>query len=258
MKTISMDLTHTNVTLTAYLLDSSPEMTNTQVRPAVLVFPGGGYYMCSDREAEPVALAFLAEGYQAFILRYSVGEQAAFPQPLNDAEEALRLIRSKAEAWSLDPEKVAACGFSAGGHLAAALGTMGQVRPNALILAYPCILDSISDVLAAPIPSLEQQVNEQTPPTFLFATAADQLVPVEHSLQFATALDRAKVPFELHIFQNGTHGLSLAKPVTSSGLRVMVDADAAKWMGLCLAWLENLFGAFPSDQEADQALAPPD
>lgn len=258
MKTISLNLTHENVTLTAYLLDRSPEMPNTQVRPAVLVFPGGGYYNCSDREAEPIALAFLAEGYQAFVLRYSIGENAAFPRPLNDAEEALELIRSKADEWAVEPGKIAACGFSAGGHLAAALGTMGRVRPNALILAYPCILDSISNILATPIPSLEKWVDGQTPPTFLFATATDQLVPVEHSLQFAVALDRARIPFELHIFQRGTHGLSLAKPVTSAGLRAMVDADAAKWMGLCIAWLENLFGAFPSDRELTTAIAASD
>jgi acetyl esterase/lipase len=233
----------------AYLLDNSAEMPNTHVRPAVLVFPGGGYFGCSDREAEPIALAFLAEGYQAFILRYSVGENAAFPRPLNEAEEALELIRAKAEEWALDAEKIAVCGFSAGGHLAAALGTMGRVRPNALILAYPCILDSLSSTLAAPIPSLEKYVDAQTPPTFLFATAADQRVPVENSLQFAVALDQAKVPFEIHIFQNGTHGLSLAKPVTSAGLRMMVDTNAEKWMGLCSTWLENLFGAFPSDLE---------
>lgn len=227
MKTTTLKLTHENVTLTAYLLDQSPEMPNTQVRPAVLVFPGGGYFFCSDREAEPIALAFLAEGYQAFILRYSINENAAFPRPLNDAEEALELIRHRADEWAVDPEKIAACGFSAIGHLAAALGTMGRVRPNALILAYPCILGSISNILAAPIPSLEKQVNRRTPPTFIFATAADQLVPVEHSLQLAAALDHARVPFEMHIFQHGTHGLSLAKPVTSSGQRLMVDADAA-------------------------------
>lgn len=105
MKTQTINLTHANVTLTTYLLDASPEMPNTQVRPGVLVFPGGGYYFCSAREAEPIALAFLAEGYQAFVLRYSVDEQATFPRPLNDAEQALEMIRDNAEAWFVDPEK---------------------------------------------------------------------------------------------------------------------------------------------------------
>jgi acetyl esterase/lipase len=248
MKTISLKLTHEDVTLTGYLLDSSAEMPNTHLRPAVLVFPGGGYYFCSAREAEPIAMEFLAEGYHTFILRYSTGENASFPRPLNDAEEALEMIRAKADEWSVEPEKIAVCGFSAGGHLAASLGTIGRIRPNAMILAYPCILDSISSVLATPIPSLEKHVGGQTPPAFIFATASDQTVPVEHSLQFAAALDRFKVPFELHIFQNGVHGLSLAKPVTSAGHSEMVDADAAKWVGLCIAWLEHQFGAFPTDQ----------
>ncbi len=247
-ETISLQ-TNPNVTLTTYLLDASGEMPNASVRPAVLVFPGGGYRMCSDREAEPIAMAFLAQGYHAFILRYSLNENAPFPKPLQDAEEALELIRSKAEEWGVSQDKIAACGFSAGGHLAAALGTMGRVRPNALILGYPCILDTISDVLAAPIPSLEKKVDGQTPPAFIFATANDALVPVSHSIQFAAALDQARIPFELHIFQDGAHGLSLAKPHTSSGFKFMVSPEVARWMELCAAWLEKLFGGFPADRD---------
>ncbi len=98
--------------------------------PPSLIFPGGGYRFCSDREAEPIAMAFLAEGYQAFVLRYSLNDQAAFPRPLNDAEEALELIRSKSRQWHVDPARIAVCGFSAGGHLAAALGTMGTSSPG--------------------------------------------------------------------------------------------------------------------------------
>lgn len=229
------------VSLTTYLLDSSPEMPGSQTRPAVLIFPGGGYRFCSDREAEPIAMAFLAEGYHAFVLRYSVGEHAAFPRPLEDAEQGLALIRERAAAWGVNREQIAACGFSAGGHLAAALGTMGSMRPNALILGYPCILDSISDILAAPIPSLETRVDQKTPPTFIFATADDARVPVNNAIQFAAALDRAGRPFELHIFQSGAHGLSLAKRHTSNGDAAMINRDAAQWMGLCTAWLEKQF-----------------
>jgi acetyl esterase/lipase len=93
---MTLELSHEKVTLTAYLLDASPDMPNMRVRPAVLVCPGGGYFFCSDREAEPIAMAFLARGYHAFVLRYSLGENAAFPRPLNDAEEALELIRERA------------------------------------------------------------------------------------------------------------------------------------------------------------------
>jgi acetyl esterase/lipase len=247
VKTAIVPLDNEGVTLTTYLLDASDEMPNVRIRPAVLIFPGGGYSRCSDREAEPVAMAFLAEGYHAFVLRYSVGESAAFPKSLSDAEEALELLRAKSADWGVEPGKIAVCGFSAGGHLAAALGTMGRVRPNALILGYPCILESMSETLAFPVPSLEQKVDPQTPPTFLFATANDARVPVKNSLAFAVALDLAGTPFELHVFQDGAHGLSLAKAHTSSGLRQMVNPEFAAWIDLCHAWLIKLFGGFPSD-----------
>jgi acetyl esterase/lipase len=241
MKTQTIKLTHENVTLTTYLLEASPEMADWQVRPAVLICPGGGYRFCSDREAEPIAMAFLAEGYQAFILRYSLNDQAAFPRPLNDAEEALEMIRSKSKQWHVDPERIAACGFSAGGHLAAALGTMGRVRPDALILAYPCILESMSNILPWPVPSLEEEVDAKTPPAFIFATSTDVVVPVENSLEFASAMNRAGIPFELHIFQEGIHGLALAKPLTANGMADMVDARAVHWTSLCMSWLEKQF-----------------
>lgn len=249
MKHFTLNLTNSGVSLTAYLLDASVEMTNASVRPAVLICPGGAYRVCSDREAEPIAMAFLSEGYHAFVLRYSLNENAAFPRPLNDAEEALELIRQRGEEWGVDPNRVAATGFSAGGHLAAALGAMGRVRPNALILSYPCILESMSGILPAPIPDVSQAVDGSTPPTFLFHTYADTLVPVGNSLAFATALERAKVPFEMHIFQNGVHGLSLAKSSTSGGSKSMADNDAAKWFGLSVAWLKKVFGDFPADRD---------
>ncbi len=241
MKTQTIQLSQKNVTLTTYLLDASPEMADWQVRPAVLICPGGGYRFCSDREAEPIAMAFLAEGYQAFILRYSLNDQAAFPQPLHDAEEALELIHSKAWQWHVDPERIAACGFSAGGHLAAALGTMGRVRPAALILGYPCILESMSKILPWPVPSLEKEVDAKTPPTFIFTTSTDVVVPVENSLEFASALSRTGIPFEMHVFHEGIHGLSLAKPLTANGNADMVDARAAQWVRLCMSWLEKQF-----------------
>ncbi|MBN2046521.1 MAG: alpha/beta hydrolase [Anaerolineaceae bacterium] len=250
MKTEIIQLTDDpNVTLTTYVLKATDELPNAMVRPAVLIFPGGGYRFCSEREAEPIAMGFLAAGFHAFVLRYSLNEQAKFPRPLNDAEAALTLIRDHAEAWGIDPQKIAVCGFSAGGHLTAALGTMGSVRPNALVLGYPCIQDTLSDVLPHPIPSLEKEVDDLTPPTFLFHTAADQLVSVQHSLAFADALDRHNIPFEMHIFQNGTHGLALSNDVTSAGICDMVEPDAEKWFGLCVAWLKNLFGRFPAEKQ---------
>ncbi|WP_366295737.1 alpha/beta hydrolase [Paenibacillus sp. AN1007] len=249
MKVLSYDLSNTNVTLTGYLLDSSPEMPNMKQRPAVLILPGGGYRACSDREAEPIAMAFLAEGYQAFILRYSLNQDAAFPQPLNDAEEAMKLIRTHSAEWDIHPQKIAVCGFSAGGHLAAALSTMGSDRPDALILGYPCILEEMSAIFPNPVPGVDQKVDHLTPPTFIFHTFDDKLVSVSNSLAFADALTRQNVPFEMHIFPTGTHGLSLARPQTSMGLISMVEPSVAQWFSLCTNWMTRVFGEFAADLE---------
>ena len=277
MKTETFNLTADGrVNLTAYLHDPSPELANLSARPAVLVLPGGGYAGTSDREADPIALSFLAHGFHALVLRYSVVPFAAFPNSLCDASRAMALIRDHAAAWHLDPHKIVVCGFSAGGHLAASLGTLwndpdvtqqagiqpGANKPDALVLGYPVItagphahagsiqnLAAGRDVatLSAKL-SCERNVGPHTPPSFIFHTYMDQVVPVENSLLFASALARADVPFELHIFQNGVHGLALANPLTSNSFVEMTDPDAEQWMGLCVRWLWRLFGAPDSGQ----------
>lgn len=243
MKTFEKELSGEKVILTAYLHDISLELGNTNTRPAVLIFPGGGYMMCSDREAEPVAFAFLAEGYNAFVLRYTVGKDSC-AKALEDAEEALELLRQKAGEWNIYPDKIVCVGFSAGGHLAASLGTMGRVRPNALILGYPCILEKIGQWLGQPIPGVDTKVDSTTPPSFLFSTRKDSLVPVDHTLTFAAALNKAGVDFEIHIFQEGAHGLSLSKPLTADGKESMVNAAFSQWLPLSVAWLKTLWGDF--------------
>ncbi|MGM0922940.1 MAG: alpha/beta hydrolase [Bacillota bacterium] len=238
------------IVMTAYLLDTSGEFHNITSRSAVLIFPGGGYYSTSDREAEPIAMAYLAEGFNAFVLRYSVGKESNFSAALQDGEEAIALIRENAELWNTDKNKIAVVGFSAGGHLAAALGTMGNHRPNALILGYPCILNTLGNVLAFPVPSLEKEVDTLTPPTFLFSTFEDELVPIENTLSFMQALNERNIPFESHIFQKGKHGLSLGKPLSSSGLKSFVDNDFAQWLSLSVSWLHSVLGDFPADKES--------
>jgi len=239
------------VTLTAYIHEPSAELSNIDKRPAVLVFPGGGYRVCSDREGEPVALGYVAEGYHAFILRYTVGKKDVFRQAFKDAEAAMETIISHAGDWHVDTEKIAVTGFSAGGHLAAALGTMGKRRPAALILGYPCILKSTGAILGGDVPGLDGQVDGQTPPAFLFSTAADELVPIQNTLAFASAMAEAKRPFEAHIFQEGRHGLSVAKPHSSAGVRYMVDARVAAWFGMSAEWLKLQFGEFDYSQETN-------
>jgi acetyl esterase/lipase len=243
MQTFSKNLSRENVTLTAYLHDISLELGNVNKRPAVLIFPGGAYLACSDREAEPVAFAFLAEGYNAFVLHYTVGKDSC-PKALKDAEEALELLRQKAGEWNIYPDQIACVGFSAGGHLAASLGTVGRVKPNALILGYPCIMEQIGP-LGQPIPGVDTKVDKSTPPSFLFSTRKDSLLPIAHTLAFADALDKAGVDFEVHIFQEGAHGLSLAKPLTADGKGNMVNASFSQWLPLSVNWLKTLWGDFP-------------
>lgn len=230
-----------NVTLTAYIPDISEEMPNMKIKPAVLVFPGGAYKFCSDREAEPVAFEFMAKGYNVFILRYSLNEYSVFPTPLNDAVQALTLIREKSAEWCTDPAKIAVCGFSAGGHLAAAVSTMSEVKPDACILGYPCILQEIGDVLANPVPSLNEFVTDKTPPTFIVSAADDGLVPVKHSLEYAKALGENGVSYEMHIFSRGGHGFSTSTSVVSSGKHLEFVKNTKIWIEMCIVWLEDVF-----------------
>lgn len=228
------------VSLTSYILDTSKEMSDYQKHPAILIFPGGAYSFCSDREAEPIAMAYLAEGYNAFILRYSLKEDSLFPRPLEDAERALAHISENAKKYNVYKDKIAVIGFSAGGHLAAAVATMGKVRPNAALLGYPCILSSIGSVLYNPVPSLEKEVDKKTPPCFIFATFGDTTVPIANSLSFADALNNHKIPFELHVFTKGDHGLSLAKPVTANNNSDCVNPDFAQWFPMSVRWLRDI------------------
>lgn len=297
IQTLPLYANRQDVTLTTYVLSDSPELLNGKRRPAVLVCPGGAYLNCSDREAEPVALRFAGMGYHAFVLRYSTyfkGAPAPFPPtepmevnpnsvhpgPLRDIGKAFLTIRAHADEWLVDTDKIAICGFSAGGHNCAMYSVYWQdpllsdffgeapvvFRPAAAILAYAIcdyrlmfgeITDPFVQMLSkaasiafmgteSPSPELLEalspalRVSKNTPPTFLWATAGDALVPVENTTRMGTALARAGVPFEMHIFEQGMHGLSLADQASSSSM-LEINADAAKWMDLAGAWLHKRF-----------------
>lgn len=247
--------------LTSYVPYATHEVS-AKKRPAMIVFPGGGYWMLSDREKEPVALRFLSKGYSAFTLQYAV--HTAYPVPLVEACMAVAYIRENAEKYSVDEEHIAAVGFSAGGHLAAMLATLfaekevkavlgeRNARPDAVILSYPVItadprfwhegsIRTISgeDEKLAERLSAEKRVTKNSVPAFIWHTAEDDGVPVENALLMAQAYRAAGVPFELHIFQNGCHGLSLANEETANGrddTRLIVP-NVAQWVDLSLNWL---------------------
>jgi acetyl esterase/lipase len=258
-----------NTYLKAYICDSMPNFNNR--RKAVLVIPGGGYSgVCTDREGDAVARAFLAEGFNAFVLRYSVKPYATDFRPLIQAATSIKYIRENAEHFSTDPDRIFVVGFSAGGHLAGSAGvfwnhpilseTLGDVsngicRPTGMILCYPvitsgsfahrgsflnlCGKDNATDEEMA-IYSLENFVNSETPPAFIWHTFADTCVPVENSLLMASALRENGVPFELHIYPEGDHGLSLATPETLGGGDGRVARHLRTWFDLSVKWTDTV------------------
>jgi acetyl esterase/lipase len=244
MKSFEVKLTNEMARLTCYVHDKSVEMQNADIRPAMLVLPGGGYRMCSDREADPVALAYLAEGFNAFILRYTVGTDEPVSKAFDDADEAVAYLHANAGELNIDVNRLAVVGFSAGGHLAARLSVFGKIKPAAAILGYPAIIADIGKRLNKEFPELCANADNTTPPTFIFTTRDDAVVAVKNSLQYAEALDRAGVGFELHIYASGAHGLSMAKPYTSSGKAAMVNADVSGWFALSVNWLHKILGDF--------------
>ncbi|MBQ3973140.1 MAG: alpha/beta hydrolase [Lachnospiraceae bacterium] len=220
--------------LTAYLHEDQ------EVRPIMIVVPGGAYRYPSVREAAPVARRFYDLGYQAFVLTYTCNPALKVPlgmQPLDDLARAVRLIRMGAGEIHGDPDRLVVCGFSAGGHLTGSLcvhhadaedpdpeKNRVSARPDAAVLSYPVITSepgvthavTMQALLGENPPaafteymSLEKQVQADTPPAFLWSTVTDESVPMENALRYATALREKKIPFELHVFSQGKHGLSL-------------------------------------------------
>jgi acetyl esterase/lipase len=227
---------------------------------AVVVCPGGGYgVVAADHEGRQIAEWLNSLGVSAFVLQYRLGPRYHHPVPLQDAQRAIRLLRSRAPEWRVDPGRVGILGFSAGGHLTSTAATHFDAgkpdaadpierqssRPDFAVLAYPVIslLDPVAHAGSrrnllgeTPDPALvellsnDKQVTAQTPPCFLFHTADDQAVPVENSLLFFAALRKAGVPGELHVFAHGRHGVGLAQD----------DPSLSQWPRLCAQWMKGL------------------
>lgn len=232
-----------NVTLTALLQEVGGEFGSISQRPAVLVLPGGGYAMCSEREADPVALAFSQAGFQVFILRYSVGDHRTWPNPLNDYEMAIKRIRSNKD-WHVDSDRVCVVGFSAGGHLAACAATLSQNRPNAALIGYGALTKEICDACQPGMPYPVDCVDEKTPPCFLFATRDDNIVNVSNTVAFQQALVEKGVSFEAHIYSYGPHGFSTGQ---SWLIPTPMTPRAARWTQDALDWLGEVWGCFAAD-----------
>lgn len=224
---------------------------------AVIICPGGGYNHRAYHEGQPVAEWLNRIGISAFVLQYRVAPYR-YPVPMLDVQRAVRYVRFHAPDWNIDPKKVAVLGFSAGGHLAATAGIHYDFgnpeavdpvdrmssRPDAMVLCYPVITfgefahPGSKECLVGPEPnpelikwlSLERNVTLETPPTFLWHTANDGSVPVANTLLMAMALSQSKVPFEVHIFPEGRHGLGLGNS----------QPEISVWIELCEKWLKGL------------------
>lgn len=287
------------VTLTAYVLDDSPETTKGVKRPGILICPGGAYMFCSDREAEPIALKFAAMGYHAFVLRYSVysnsgikfpqpGKTPAykpgmFPGPMQEIGKAMLTIREHEEEWKVDADKIVLTGYSAGAHNCAMYAVYWNsdnvagfldvkpelIKPAAAVLGYgmydyvklneihknsenPMDYRMFCDVNFAyfgtddpddetfDTASPARHVTKDTPPMFLWATCEDNVVPVRNTIWMAEALSAAKVPFEVHIYERGAHGLSTAGQLSAEA-KEQISPDVENWLECAERWLLKRF-----------------
>jgi acetyl esterase/lipase len=227
---------------------------------AVVIFPGGGYQMVAiDHEGRQVARWLNNLGIAAFVVDYRHrGRGYGHPAPIQDAQRAIRTVRSRSTEFSIEPNKIGIIGFSAGGHLASTAGThfnekfyepvdandSASARPDFMILIYPVISmgpyshsGSRSALLGGNTSkelgdkfSNETQVDSNTPPTFLVHATDDKTVPVENSINFYLACRKARVPVEMHIWQKGEHGFGLGKP----------GNPVSRWPALCADWMNKM------------------
>lgn len=251
--------------LYTYILDDSEEL-RIKKRPLILMCPGGGYEMTSDREAEPIAMHFLSIGYHVAILRYSVAP-AVYPAALLEAAQAMKLIHEHAKDWNVDTEKIIVQGCSAGGHLAASLGmfwhepwlaqkirvTVETLKPAGMLLCYPVItsgryahkgsFDALLNGQKTPEMldkvSLEKQVTANTPRAFIWHTYTDDCVPVENSLLLISAMKQYDIPVEFHMYPVGGHGLSTCDRLAENTEGYGIQEECQSWLLLAKRWLES-------------------
>lgn len=251
-----------NIYLDVYVSDPLPGYT----RKGLLVIPGGGYsQVCSDREGEPIAQAFIPYGYNTFVLHYSVARRKIYPSQLIEASLAMKYIRDHAEEFHTNPDAVFAVGFSAGGHLCGSLATMwhrpevydaismpfGYNKPTGAMLIYAVISKhdgTFHNLLGKDEPSEEELANvridyavdEKTCPIFMAHTSNDQVVPIENALNMSFALNRAGAQFELHVYPNGPHGTALGNAITAHNNPLNDQPVIAGWVSAAAAWAEEI------------------
>lgn len=237
-------------------------------RRAILVIPGGGYWnICSDREGEPIAHAFMPYGYNAFVLHYTVERKKPYPAQLIEAARAVAHIKDHAEKYGIDPNEVFATGFSAGGHLVASLGVLwkeeciyratgmpyGHCRVAGVIPVYPVTtvashFGSCKNLFCTDAPTeeeialfdLDRRADGDSVPAFFMHTANDQVVDVKGTLALAAAYSKNGVPFELHIYPDAPHGAALSNRITWGGNPKHDNPAIAEWVRMAAVWADGV------------------
>ena len=260
-KTIFLRENDKDVNLKTYVRD---EYGDCPKRDCMLILPGGGYEFCALHEDEPVANSFLYRGFNCFSLFYTVGERASLEVSLKDVSRAIAHIKRNADEYNIDPDRIFVLGFSAGGHLAASIGTLwdrdiaafegmeyGENRPAGMVICYgACTLGKYSHELSRnfvfgkdelteeeiALYSPDKNVSENTCPAFLWHTANDPVVHVGNALQMATALTDKGVPTEVHIYPFGPHGLSVCLDGIEEGRENRALAHVSRWVEECAQW----------------------
>lgn len=247
--------------LELYVQNKISDVMVSQKRPLIIVCPGGGYEHLSPREGDPTLIQFLSKGFNVALLAYSVN--SPFPVALMQLAKTVLSIR-KVKETSIDTSKIFICGFSAGGHLAACLGTLYQhpilksfapnkfLRPAGLILCYPVITasgtyahhQSIQNLQIRSeqkeLISIEKNVTSNFPPTFIWQTQADKSVPIQNSLLLVNKLISKQVPCEFHLFPKGGHGLGIGTPETLlESKKAQFNSNTSAWVDLCSNWIKN-------------------
>ena len=259
------------VNMKTYILDSIMNGNKQPNRAAIIILPGGAFTHLSETEAEPVAFTFAKEGFHTFVLNYSIGDYSEFPNPLDDVSRAIWEVRQNAGQWGIEANQIVLMGFSAGACVAAMSATQwntpglaerinapkDSIKPNAAVISYGCsrlstIFDNKDDEnLIIPPPGkitrdrtpeadVVNYIGPHTPPIFFWHNRYDQYVPVINPILMGEAMSKHKLPFEMHIFQNGLHGMSVSNTLSDpSGGRI--DPAVAMWVPLCTLWIKSIF-----------------
>lgn len=262
MNIVQISVGKNSATVTGYLHPVNTFDDKKNIRPSIVLCPGGAYLFVSDIEKDPVALYYFSKGLNVFTLDYSTGPLASDFNPILELSETFKKIRDHALDFRCDPTKIALMGFSAGGHLAASLALLysnpkfqeksgifdDYNSPDALILGYPVITtgeyahkDSIDNVTGknkelSDLFSLENQVTEKCPPVFIWTTQTDLTVPVQNSLLLVDSLIKNNISVEFHLFPYGEHGLSMCNSECNKS-----NPSVAQWKKLSVKWLSDLF-----------------